>query len=289
MKQKQLTEESIYIKAARDDLQRYLLSISIDHETLNFSGQSWDEAVAGFRNYWQNHYICNHCHNITRAENVANTGHICRKCRQGKYTNNPREMWEIILKHNPQKPRYFTVKDAFSAINIDTLKFKNRYPGGFFVKTPKEILDNSVIRNFRTIYKKTMSSNKQDFDDNIRINSSGKSIIELRKKNNSKDAGKILIGRSPANDIVFHNKDVSRNHAYLIINSSEKLCSLVDAKSANGTFLNNKRISPHQAYELRDGYKISFGPKTRVVYFSSRAFYKFFNAFVETIEVKLQR
>ena len=289
MKRQQLTEESKCIQAARDDLQRYLRSLGIDREILNFSGQSWDEAVTGFRKYWQKCYICNHCHNITRVENVAHTGHICRSCRKGKYTNNPREMWEIILKHNPQKPRYFTVKDAFSALNMDTLEFNNRYPGGFFVKTSKEILDNSVIRNFRTIYKETMSSNKQDFDDTTRINSSGKSIIELRKKNNSKDAGKILIGRSPANDIVFHNKDVSRNHAHLIINSPEKRYSLVDAESANGTFLNNKRISPYQSYELRDGYKIAFGPKTRVVYFSSRAFYKYFNAFVETIEVKLQR
>jgi hypothetical protein len=283
-----LTGEALCIKAARDDLERYLLSLDIDQKTLVFSGQSWNGAVTGFRNYWQNHYICSHCHNITRAANATIVGDICRKCQEGKYTSNPSEMWNIILKHKPQKQRYFTVNDAFAALNVDTLEFKNRYPGGFFIKTRKEILHNSVIMNFKTIYKKTMSQGKEDSNDNIKVNSIGKSIIEIGKRNNSKDVDKIFIGRSSANDIVFHNKELSRNHAYLIINSSGKKYSLVDAGSTNGTFLNNRRISPHKAYELSDGYTISFGPKTTMVYFSPEGFFKFFNAFVETVEVELK-
>jgi len=46
-------------------------------------------------------------------------------------------------------------------------------------------------------------------------------------------------------------------------------------------------MKPHQLYELRNGYEITFCPKTKVLYFSRGEFNKFFNVFVQTIETPL--
>jgi len=283
-----LTGETRSIKAVQHDLARYFQSLNISHRSLNFSGKSWRDAVEMFRSFWDKNCICNRCHNITSAENAKGLDHKCRKCRKGKYVSNPREMWRIILKHDPMRTRYFTVDDFFSMLNMNTLEFQKKHSNGFLIKTQKQIQDNSVIRNFKTIFKETIQLKKKIPNNYMLTNSSGKSIVEIRKKLTSTDPTKIMIGRYSKNDIVFHNKDISRFHAYLLGKSSDSKYFIIDNKSTNGTFLNKEKIKPHQPYELRSGYEITFGPKTRVVYFSSSAFYKFFNVFVQTIKTHLE-
>jgi pSer/pThr/pTyr-binding forkhead associated (FHA) protein len=45
--------------------------------------------------------------------------------------------------------------------------------------------------------------------------------------------------------------------------------------SKNGTILNGNEIAPNQEYPLADGDEISFGPETKVVYFSAKTFHEF--------------
>ena len=65
---------------------------------------------------------------------------------------------------------------------------------------------------------------------------------------------RIMIGRSPHNDVAIDSKFASRHHALLVCNGSSTL--LMDLNSTNGTFVNSRRISNHV---LRHDDVISLG------------------------------
>jgi len=66
--------------------------------------------------------------------------------------------------------------------------------------------------------------------------------------------GRIIIGRSPDNEIYIKSKFVSRHHAQLI--SDEDGCVIEDLNSTNGVFINEKQVKKHR---LRDGDVVSLG------------------------------
>ena len=66
--------------------------------------------------------------------------------------------------------------------------------------------------------------------------------------------GRVIIGRSPDNEIYIKSKFVSRHHAQLI--SDENGCVVEDLNSTNGVFLGEKQV---KKYRLRDGDVISLG------------------------------
>ena len=66
--------------------------------------------------------------------------------------------------------------------------------------------------------------------------------------------GRIIVGRSPDNEIYIKSKFVSRHHAQLI--SDEHGCVIEDLNSTNGVFLGEKQI---KKYRLRDGDVVSLG------------------------------
>jgi len=66
--------------------------------------------------------------------------------------------------------------------------------------------------------------------------------------------GRIIVGRSPDNEIFIKSKFVSRHHAQLV--SDESGCVVEDLNSTNGVFLGEKQI---KKYRLRDGDIISLG------------------------------
>ena len=65
----------------------------------------------------------------------------------------------------------------------------------------------------------------------------------------------VEIGRADDNDIVIDSKLVSRKHALIRKEGSQRF--LEDRGSANGTFLNRERVS--SSLELHDGDRISIG------------------------------
>lgn len=65
---------------------------------------------------------------------------------------------------------------------------------------------------------------------------------------------RIMIGRSPHNDVTIDSRFASRHHALLVCNGSSTL--LMDLNSTNGTFVNSRRISNHV---LRHDDVISLG------------------------------
>ncbi|HEX6260493.1 MAG TPA: FHA domain-containing protein, partial [Woeseiaceae bacterium] len=66
--------------------------------------------------------------------------------------------------------------------------------------------------------------------------------------------GRIIIGRSPDNEIYIQSKFVSRHHAQLT--SDEYGCSIEDLNSTNGVFIGEERIKKHR---LKDGDVVSLG------------------------------
>jgi putative secretion ATPase (PEP-CTERM system associated) len=66
--------------------------------------------------------------------------------------------------------------------------------------------------------------------------------------------GRVIIGRSPDNEVFIKSKFVSRHHAQLV--SDEDGCVIEDLNSTNGVFLGEKQI---KKYRLRDGDIVSLG------------------------------
>lgn len=66
--------------------------------------------------------------------------------------------------------------------------------------------------------------------------------------------GRVIIGRSPDNEIYIKSKFVSRHHAQLV--SDETGCVIEDLNSTNGVFLGERQI---KKYRLRDGDVVSLG------------------------------
>ena len=83
--------------------------------------------------------------------------------------------------------------------------------------------------------------------------------IEVRSEGESLSAqsfppGRIIVGRSPDNEIYIQSKFVSRHHAQLV--ADEDGCVIEDLNSTNGVFLGEKQV---KKYRLRDGDVISLG------------------------------
>ena len=74
--------------------------------------------------------------------------------------------------------------------------------------------------------------------------------------------GACSIGRARDNQLVLSDEKVSRHHA-LIRTAEDETCWLVDLASANGTYVNDRRVE--QAVLLRDGDRISIG-QARVIF-----------------------
>ncbi len=66
--------------------------------------------------------------------------------------------------------------------------------------------------------------------------------------------GRIIVGRSPDNEVYIKSKFVSRHHAQLI--SDDDGCVIEDLNSTNGVFLGEKQI---KKYRLRDGDVVALG------------------------------
>lgn len=80
------------------------------------------------------------------------------------------------------------------------------------------------------------------------------------------DKNDITIGRTATNDIAIDNLAISAHHATVYSTASGP--ELVDMKSTNGTFVNDKEIDRHH---LQDGDIITIG-KHQILFFAESAF-----------------
>lgn len=71
------------------------------------------------------------------------------------------------------------------------------------------------------------------------------------------------IGRSEDAEIVVEHPSCSRRHASLHVDAHTLSVSLTDEASAQGTYVDNIALAPHQRKELHDGAKLQFGASSR--------------------------
>jgi hypothetical protein len=97
-------------------------------------------------------------------------------------------------------------------------------------------------------------------------------VIPLEKRDIDSSERMIFVGRSANNDIVLPNKMVSKLHAYFSQVPGSGVIQVVDMNSTNGTFVNGTRIAPSVKSSLQDEDVISFGPETKLEFFSPASF-----------------
>jgi FHA domain/PilZ domain len=179
------------------------------------------------------------------------------------------ELLDIKQKVRHKRLSYYLIEAA----SLPLPEFTKQYPNGFLIEQSKHLFDKNIIVKFDTDVMEDRNSLEALQRDIGRKKTLDLRVIEINTK--SSLGGQISIGRSPNKDIVLHSKLVSKCHASLHVALTQKSCSLIDVGSTNGTFINSHRLTPHQEYRLADGDEISFGPRTKVVYFSPEGFYRF--------------
>ena len=147
------------------------------------------------------------------------------------------------------------------------------HPNGFLVEKSKNFFDENVIFQFGTEVVEDQQEPEQSSQGVRRKGALGARVMEIKKRKNIANPDMITIGRSPENDIVLYNRLVSKYHAFLDLAASDEAIFLVDNYSTNGTFVNNIELSATGNYQLAEGDEISFGPETKVVYFSPKFFH----------------
>ena len=173
----------------------------------------------------------------------------------------------------PGKARYKSL--AFYLSNLGDVPLGEltlAHPKGFLVEKTERFFDDNVMFQFSTDVVEDQDMLEQLSQGANRREVLGARVVEIKKRKNISNPDMITIGRSPENDIVLYNRLVSKSHAYLGLGASDDAVFLVDNHSTNGTFINNIELSPTGNYQLTDGDEISFGPETKVVYFSPKAF-----------------
>jgi hypothetical protein len=145
------------------------------------------------------------------------------------------------------------------------------HPNGFLVEKTEKFFNESVIFQFSTDVVEDQHVLEQLSKGVKRKGALEARVMEIKKRKSITNPDMITIGRSPENDIVLYNRFVSKNHAYLDLGTSDEAIFLVDTESTNGTLVNNIELAPTGNYQLADGDEISFGPETKVIYFSPKA------------------
>jgi hypothetical protein len=179
------------------------------------------------------------------------------------------ELLDIKHKVRHKRLSYYLIEAA----SLPLAEFTKQYPNGFLVEQSRHLFDKKIIVKFDTDViddRNSLAALERELG---RRETLDLRVIEISTK--SCLSGRISLGRSPNNDIVLHNKLISKSHASLYIAPTQKYCYLTDIGSTNGTFVNGDRLTPHQEYQLADGDEISFGPRTKVVFFSPEGFYRF--------------
>lgn len=110
------------------------------------------------------------------------------------------------------------------------------------------------------VYEKLQQIRRREVSDSdvtrIEVRADGDIVQEL-----TFPPGRVIVGRSPDNEIFLKSKFVSRHHAQLI--TDEDGCLIEDLNSTNGVFVGEKQV---KKYRLRHGDVVSLGVNELVYY-----------------------
>ena len=178
------------------------------------------------------------------------------------------------LKGSPMEEEHHeTVLDYLKAFKgLGVKEFLETYNNPFLV-------ENYLAPSSRIKLGRVETISEFDLDDISPPNSKGEGdpilearVIPLEKRDLDSSERMIFVGRSANNDIVLANKMVSKLHAYFCQLPGSGVMQLVDMTSTNGTFVNGTRLAPSVKSSLQDEDVISFGPETKLEFFSPASF-----------------
>ena len=98
-------------------------------------------------------------------------------------------------------------------------------------------------------------------------------VYEIYKNATNAMPGAVTVGRTPNNDLVIEDNSVSRFHGYLV-QAPNKVWSIVDADSTQGTSLNGGKLAPKSPAALKDQDVLKLGDVT-LTYFGPEAFFTY--------------
>jgi hypothetical protein len=96
-------------------------------------------------------------------------------------------------------------------------------------------------------------------------------FVAISKRQGGVFQDRIGIGRARNVDVPIQLAKFSKYHAFFSRND-DGTYTLTDAGSTNGTFLEGKRLPEKQAFPIRDGQDVSFGPY-RFTFFTPEGFH----------------
>jgi general secretion pathway protein A len=94
----------------------------------------------------------------------------------------------------------------------------------------------------------------------IRLASDGKTVVERELK-----PGRLVIGRTPDNDLQIDSKFISRHHCQIVTQADS--CLIEDLNSTNGIYVQSKRVRRHN---LNDGDVVQVG-QHEIMYIDERS------------------
>jgi type II secretory pathway predicted ATPase ExeA len=110
------------------------------------------------------------------------------------------------------------------------------------------------------MYAPTHSDHGQHVVGRILLASEGKTVIERELK-----PGRLVIGRTPDNDLQIDSKFISRHHCQIVTQADA--CLIEDLNSTNGIYVQSKRVRRHN---LNDGDVVQVG-QHEIMYIDERA------------------
>lgn len=85
-------------------------------------------------------------------------------------------------------------------------------------------------------------------------------VLPLAKKEGAPFPGVLVVGRASTCDVWIDDISVSKLHARIAIGPDARL-RLVDARSTNGTYLDQRRLGPGEQVTLAPGQAFRFGDR----------------------------
>lgn len=134
------------------------------------------------------------------------------------------------------------------AARLNESPLPDRYAGAGITLATQRVDVTALTKDTERIRVELMAALQDDIADESQV-------FELRSK---AGANKIQIGRAATNDIVLADHTVSSQHAII---EAKNRASVIDGDSANGTFVNGRRLAPHEPAPLASGDCLRLGQR----------------------------
>jgi serine/threonine protein kinase len=161
------------------------------------------------------------------------------------------EMFTGRLPFQSESP-YQTITDIIHTPPPSPLHLNPRLDAGVEAVTQRALAKDPAQR-FSTASEMVQTLHRLRAAGGLQLVSSGGQRIPLRAAGTS-------LGRVPDNDIVLRDSDVSRHHARIYCEATSWF--VVDLGSTNGTYINDRQLTPHVACPLAPGDTLRLGHAT---------------------------